>query len=105
MKTLPPTETQGLRNEIELAVGAIYMLTVNIDVSDGLTNGCTGELKEIVLGRNPQTKVTRPVRLMFDFKDSKVGSKARQTNHNSTFTPISVEKKKIKSWPARHCTA
>ena len=40
-KKLKPSST-GLREEIHLALGAIIMLTSNIDVSDGLVNGVTG---------------------------------------------------------------
>jgi len=38
------SETGGLHSTLKLAVGAHIMLTVNVDVSDGLVNPFPGEL-------------------------------------------------------------
>ena len=41
-------KTGGLVSELHLAVGAKVMLTVNVDVSDGLVNGARGTVQAII---------------------------------------------------------
>ena len=43
-----PSETGGLREIVSVAVGARVMVTVNIDVSDGLANGVCGTVIDII---------------------------------------------------------
>ena len=40
--------TEGLPTLLKIAVGARVMLTVNIDVCDGLVNGSRGEVAHVV---------------------------------------------------------
>ncbi|CAF4366339.1 unnamed protein product, partial [Adineta steineri] len=51
VKNLKTTETYGLPLEIDLKVGAKYMMTVNIDTEDGLVNGACGKLIAIDYGK------------------------------------------------------
>ena len=98
---LPTQEAQNLPQEVVLAVGAIYSLTANVDVSDGLTNGCTGPLRQNILGED-QSKQKVPVRLLFEFNDTRIGSNARK---GELYTPIKFMRRKIKEWPGRDITA
>lgn len=45
-------ETQGLLSELVLVKDATYMFIVNTDVVDGMFNGATVRLKEIILNPN-----------------------------------------------------
>ena len=61
-------ETGGLHSVLKLAVGARVMLTVNVDVSDGLVNGACGEVVRIV--SNSQHMVTT---VLVKFDNPEVG--------------------------------
>ena len=45
---LKPQKTGNLRKVLHVKVGARVMLTTNIDVSDGLTNGAVGTVKYVI---------------------------------------------------------
>lgn len=77
---------------LTLAIGMIYDITVNIDVTDGLTNGssCT-----VFFVENKLSGVSRPSIVWVKFLDSAVGRIARQKykhlfheHINDDWTPI-----------------
>lgn len=75
-------ETGGLHSVLKLAVGARVMLTVNVDVSDGLVNGARGEVVRIV--SNSQHVVTT---VLVKFDNPEVGLKAIQSSwYRSAFS-------------------
>ena len=49
---LKPQKTGNLRKVLHVKVGARLMLTTNIDVSDGLTNGTVGTVKYVITEKN-----------------------------------------------------
>ena len=63
-------KTGGLVSELHLAVGAKVMLTVNVDVSDGLVNGARGTVQAIIKTGSEVTLV------LVKFDHSRVGAKA-----------------------------
>lgn len=69
------SKTANLMTRLTLAIGMIYDITVNIDVTDGLTNGssCT-----VFLVENGLPGVSRPSIVWVKFLDSAVGRIARQ---------------------------
>ena len=66
--------TGGLPTLLKLAVGAHVMLTINIDVSDGLVNGTCGEVAHVVSLGEKVSKV------LIKFDDPNIGRKALQTS-------------------------
>lgn len=71
LENLPANKTQGLAKLLILQIGARYMITSNVDVSDGLFNGAISILRfiEFVNG----TAET----LFMEFEDSSIGRNAR----------------------------
>ena len=77
---------------LTFVVGMIVVMTVNVDVEDGLTNGATGVVKHIdykMEGTN------RPSIIWVLFDDSRIGRSAREkyrTSYNSSihreWTPV-----------------
>ncbi|XP_019628628.1 PREDICTED: uncharacterized protein LOC109473188 [Branchiostoma belcheri] len=65
-----PSETGSLRSEISVAVGARVMVTVNIDVADGLVNGACGTVVDIMTNRG------EPHAILVAFDSDQVGRKA-----------------------------
>lgn len=80
------SETYNLPSELVLSAGIHYMMTVNVDVADGLVNGTVGTLAEI------EYKNEAPATLWFDFGDEDVGKLCRKNNvphqKNSSLTPV-----------------
>ena len=58
------------------------MMTVNLDVEDGLVNGACGQLIMIDYGKLQKTNETVPCRLWIQFNEDKVGRKSRANFHN-----------------------
>lgn len=46
-KTFSQQEMDGIPHQAQLQISGVYMITTNIDVSDGLFNGATGILKKL----------------------------------------------------------
>ena len=88
VKTKPTDDTNGMPYNLKLKVGCKYMITSNIDVEDGLVNGCSGILKNIVpkyQDENANSKILKYKRLWFDFVDTNIGVKARNNRNNKKF--------------------
>ena len=76
------SEAGGLQSTLKLAVGACIVLTVNVDVSDGLVNGARGGVVHIVT--NTQCVVTV---VLIKFDSPEVGLKAVHSSpYRATFT-------------------
>lgn len=56
-------------------VGAKYMLTININTADGLTNGTTGVLTAIDFAINKKSGEKRPLRIWLKFDETIIGKK------------------------------
>ncbi|XP_061391279.1 uncharacterized protein LOC133326674 [Musca vetustissima] len=89
VKTFKVSETQGLPYQLILKTTAKYMVTVNIDTSDGLVNGATGQLMEIdFIGTT-----RKPSTLWMKFPQENTGVLARSKKRHpseSLWTPIDV---------------
>ncbi|XP_071176458.1 uncharacterized protein [Mytilus edulis] len=68
------SDTANLAKEVVLAIGMKYDLTANIEVTDGLTNGSTCELKLIEC----KTKSIRPSIIWVKFEDARIGANNRR---------------------------
>ena len=94
-------KTDQLPRVLLLKEGRKYMVTKNIDTSDGLCNGTVGTLMKIVNQSELSIDEPRPtvLRLWFDFTDQDIGAKQRAKEQslynkdgieatNSHWTPI-----------------
>ncbi|XP_076105470.1 uncharacterized protein LOC143073656 [Mytilus galloprovincialis] len=68
------SDTANLAKEVVLAIGMKYDLTANIEVTDGLTNGSTCELKLIEC----KTTSLRPSIIWVKFEDARIGANNRK---------------------------
>jgi len=107
VKDLTTAETMGLPQTLHLKVTAAYMLTCNLDTSDGLVNGSLGSLSKISYGITAD-KQTRPTVAWLKFKDKEVGQKriknmklVLQKEGVKGLVPIKLEQRSIKTWPGR----
>jgi len=88
-----PTKTMGLYSLVQIATGAKYDLTSNIDVTDGLTNGAECIIENIDYR---VVNSSRPSIIWVSFSDPGIGKKKRRENchlyHNKnieqSWTPI-----------------
>lgn len=60
---------------LKIAVGAGVMLTVNVNVSDGLVNGARGEIVHVVTGASHKVN-----KIIVKFDDPNVGLQAIQSS-------------------------
>jgi hypothetical protein len=105
---LPAIETMGLPYRTRLVVSARYMVTLNVETSDGLVNGSLGVLKKISYSKCSDGNRI-PTTAWIDFGDAIVGTKRRKhLKHlirnekvTQTWTPMNLEKRCVKSWPGR----
>ena len=58
------------------------MMTMNLNVEDGLVNGACGQLIMIDYGKLQKTNETVPCRLWIKFNEEETGRKARANFHN-----------------------
>ena len=85
-----PQDTSNLLETLEMKVGARVMLTKNVDVTDGLTNGAYGTISKIVSSVT-QTNGTYPVEAVLVILDSEtVGTKARLKSNYKNIDPKAV---------------
>lgn len=84
--TLPddPAKTGRLLKHLKLKRDARVMLTNNIDVSDGLTNGAMGTVREIICLNG------KPDVILVEFDSSAVGCHARKTSKYCHGWPMCV---------------
>lgn len=84
LKEKSAAETQGLQEMLLLQIGIHYMISSNIDVTDGLFNGAIGILRHYETSRTTNT-VTR---VFLDFGSS-VGKEARNKQQaNPSYDPV-----------------
>jgi hypothetical protein len=99
-KTFDTQEADGMPLLVNLKVGAMYMVSTNVDVADGLFNASTGTLKLIEYGTTTEREKI-PIRVYLDFEDPLIGPSARAKHRgmmqargiNLNWTPISILKK------------
>lgn len=65
-------ETCGLMHTLKLKCGITYMLTNNVDTSDGLVNGACSVLKQVDVGVHNRNNITwKPLRVWIQIEDSR----------------------------------
>ncbi|XP_044313295.1 ATP-dependent DNA helicase PIF1-like [Drosophila rhopaloa] len=85
-RALKTSETQGLCTSLILKTTAKYMMTVNVDTSDGLVNGATGVLREIGFNTSNSPNI-----LWIQFLDDSIGVAARSKcshRQEASWTPV-----------------
>ena len=82
-------KTGNLMKSLTVAVGMIYVMTVNVNVEDGLTNGAAGAVKFIdyrMQGTN------RPSIIWVLFDDPRIGRKTREQYFNRGFYNNNIQR-------------
>ena len=91
VKSLPDdfSKTGNLMKLLTVAVGMIYVMTVNVDVEDGLTNGSTGVVKLI---EYKMEGTNRPSIIWVLFDHSRIGRLTRERFFNRGFYNANIER-------------
>ena len=91
VKSLPDdfSKTGNLMKLLTVAVGMIYVMTVNVDVEDGLTNGSTGIVK-LIEYRMEETN--RPSIIWVLFDHSRIGKSTRERFYNRGFYNANIQR-------------
>ena len=81
--TLPtnPSETGNLQKVLTVRINARVMITMNIDVTDGLTNGAMGTVTNVVIGQT--TGKMNVILVAFDIEHV-----VQETRHTSVYNSI-----------------
>ncbi|KAG5672958.1 hypothetical protein PVAND_003045 [Polypedilum vanderplanki] len=95
LESLDKKLTQNLPRQIDLVIGLRYMVSTNIDVSDGLFNGASGFLRFVEISNRKINAV------YIEFDDETIGARARGSRFgimrankiNMRWTPINTTKK------------
>ena len=77
-------DTGNLRKDLNLTVGARVMITTNIDVSDGLTNGAMGFVTNLI----PDQKTGHIVVVLVMFDHESIGQDAKREAYINMLTKI-----------------
>jgi hypothetical protein len=103
-------EAQGLPATLDLKPSIRYMVTLNIQTNDGLTNGAIGVLKHVTckkVGENGNQPIPSIAWLLFP--NLKTGARTRSQFKgfkpefiDDAWTPITVESRIIVSWEGRN---
>ena len=81
-----PCEIGNLKKILTVKINARVMITTNIDVTDGLTNGANDTVTNGVMDK--RTGKISTILVSFDSKD--VGQEARHTSHYKRTNPNAV---------------
>lgn len=108
VKSLPTVQTYGLPKLLIIKIAARFMITINLNTSDGLVNGTTGILRAIDFGTNKNNGERRPLRLWMDFNNKNIGKSARNSFKSpnrrnlgfiiNQWTPLELITYTIKRW-------
>lgn len=88
MKNMPKHQTFGLPYNLHLKIGIRYMITINIDIGDGLVNGVSGILKHIEFEENS----TVPKILYIQFESDQTGQKMRREHESNMENKPNIDK-------------
>ena len=86
--SLKPQKMGNLRKVLHVKVGARVMLTTNIDVSDGLTNGTVGTVKYVITEEITKRVKVILVELIIEMLDKLAKFKSQYKHINSKAVPI-----------------
>ena len=99
----PTKNTMGLPTKLTIAISDRVEVSVNVDTSDGLTNGAAGVIKKLPPTPPDSTTLIAQGIAWVLFDDPNIGKNVRNVNENlyvdgidKTWTPVPTIKKQIK---------